>query len=164
MRRWNVPSNSSLKDAPSMGRSLSRIKVSLAPPYVGPCWFGWFNDYLESNLSTFMNSPRDLGSNTALCLLCLLCLLKRRIRRVHMGVNLQDTNANDNHKPDPGSLLMRMSWLLRIRYTTSTLISQLQLSCAQSLVYSFCCPSAQSLNLKCRVGIVNKQDWCSFVY
>ena len=37
-----------------------------------------------------MNSLRDLGSNAA------LYLLKRRIGLATRGVNLQDTNANDN--------------------------------------------------------------------
>ena len=51
-----------------------------------------------------MNSSKDLGSNAA------LCLLKRRIGEFKsVGVNLQDTNANDGHKLDPGILLMTVS-------------------------------------------------------
>jgi hypothetical protein len=53
-----------------------------------------------------VDSPRDLGSNAA------LCLLKGRIgesKSSDTGVNLQDTNVNDNHKPDPSIPLMRVS-------------------------------------------------------
>ena len=106
-----------------------------------------------------VNLPRDLGSNAA------LCLLKRCIGEFqfsHMwGLFTTYHNANDNHKPDLGILLMRVSGARRIWYTYKVDVHPHQqlpncwsLSQLSRGRYGFCCPSAQSL--KCQVGIVKK--------